>query len=101
MGYKSAHSRAFLSLALRLIRPSRARRVPLLLWNSFFRGRVMTQAREETRLRFSEKLDRLRLRFNEPEWRKYFLILLAGKAIAAVIMVGLILFGAKTLSVIV
>ncbi len=61
----------------------------------------MTKAREETRLRLSEKLDRLRLRFNEPQWRKYFLILLAGKAIAAVIMVGLILFGAKTLSVIV
>jgi Amt family ammonium transporter len=61
----------------------------------------MTKSLEETRLRFSEKLTRLRLRFKEPEWRKYFLTLLAGKAIAMIIMVALILFGVKTLSMIV
>ncbi|HWZ84391.1 MAG TPA: ammonium transporter [Terriglobales bacterium] len=42
--------------------------------------------RHERKLSYSEKFVRMRMRLKEPEWRRYFKLLLAGKAIGVVIV---------------
>jgi Amt family ammonium transporter len=57
----------------------------------------MIKVREETKLRFSDKLDRLRERLKDPQWRKFGMTLLAGKAIALVVLLLLITIGPRLL----
>jgi Amt family ammonium transporter len=57
----------------------------------------MIKVREETKLRFSDKLSRLGARLKDPRWRKYGLTLLAGKAIALVVLLLLITIGPRLL----
>lgn len=47
------------------------------------------------RLTFASKLSRLGERLREPHWRKYFITLMVGKAIAGAILIALVLIGPK------
>ena len=50
-------------------------------------------ALKKERLSYSEKFSRLRERLHDPEWRRYFKIILAGKALAILLLLGLIVIG--------
>jgi ammonium transporter, Amt family len=45
---------------------------------------------QRTKLSYPQKFSRLRERMKDPEWRRYFKIILAGKAVALLLLVGLI-----------
>jgi Amt family ammonium transporter len=55
------------------------------------------KVRAEEKLRFGQKVSRLRTRLRDPQWRKFGLTLLAAKAIALIILVLLITLGPKLL----
>jgi len=42
------------------------------------------------KLRFAEKMTRLRYRLQDPEWRKYFKTILAGKALGMALLLSVI-----------
>jgi len=48
---------------------------------------------KKEKLPFSEKLVRLHVRLRDPEWRRYFKIILAGKAIGILLLLALIVVG--------
>jgi ammonium transporter, Amt family len=50
-------------------------------------------AKDTKRLCFSEKLTRLRVRMRDPEWRRYFKVILAGKALGILLMLAIIFCG--------
>jgi len=50
-------------------------------------------AKKKERLSYSEKFARLRTRLRDPEWRRYFKIILAGKALGILLLLSLIVIG--------
>jgi Amt family ammonium transporter len=50
-------------------------------------------ALKKERLSYSEKFSRLRTRLNDSEWRRYFKIILAGKALGILLLLALIIVG--------
>jgi len=50
-------------------------------------------AKTKEKLSYAEKFSRLRLRLRDPEWRRYFKLIMAGKALGILIVLGLIVIG--------
>src|ERR1700676_948781 len=71
---------------------SRSRYVLMVSGDEYARSlsmrRAVVQCKEK--FSFSEKLGRLRVRMQDPEWRRYFKLIMAGKAIGLLLMVVLI-----------
>jgi len=50
-------------------------------------------AKTKEKLSYAEKFSRLRLRLRDPEWRRYFKLIMAGKALGILMVLGLIVIG--------
>jgi ammonium transporter, Amt family len=50
-------------------------------------------AKKKEKLTYAEKFSRLRVRLRDPEWRRYFKLIMAGKALGILIVLGLIVIG--------
>jgi ammonium transporter, Amt family len=56
-------------------------------------------AKNKEKLSYSEKFTRLGARLRDPEWRRYFKIILAGKALGILLLLALIVIGPAVLHV--
>jgi len=54
-------------------------------------------AKNKEKLSYSEKFTRLGVRLRDPEWRRYFKIILAGKALGILLLLALIIIGPAVL----
>src|SRR4051812_37502825 len=58
------------------------------------RGETMSTATQASeRLSFREKLSRLKVRMSNAEWRRYGLLVLAGKAMGIAAVIGVVILG--------